>query len=89
MTEYRQDDRTDTGYCPICGERVITVFVDGAGWCPDHGRVWCEWQRPRRDFECGYPSCDCMTVCAATGRNVGRTATANGTTDNEEGSDAA
>ena len=41
--EYRQDDRTDTGFCPICGERVTTVFVDGAGWCPDHGRVWCSW----------------------------------------------
>lgn len=44
--EYRQDDLTDQGYCPICGERVTTVFVDGAGWCPDHGRVWCDWTRP-------------------------------------------
>jgi len=41
--EYRQDDLTDQGYCPKCGEPVTTVFVDGAGWCPDHGRVWCEW----------------------------------------------
>ena len=41
--EYRQDDRTDTGYCPKCGEQVTTVFVDGGGWCPDHGRVWCDW----------------------------------------------
>lgn len=41
--EYRQDDRTDQGYCPKCGVQVTTVFVDGAGWCPDHGRVWCDW----------------------------------------------
>ena len=41
--EYRQDDITDRGYCPICGEPVTTVYVDGAGWCPDHGRVWCDW----------------------------------------------
>jgi hypothetical protein len=41
--EYRQNDRTDTGYCPICGTEITTVYVDGGGWCPDHGRVWCDW----------------------------------------------
>lgn len=54
MTEYRQDDRTDEGYCPKCGERVTTVFVDGGGWCADHGRVWCDWTRPRTTYAQRY-----------------------------------
>lgn len=44
--EHRQDDRSE-GYCPLCREQVTTVYVDAAGWCSEHGRVWVEWNPPR------------------------------------------
>ena len=34
-------------YCPICYQAVTNLLRDGAGWCPDHGRVFVEYQRPK------------------------------------------
>lgn len=45
--EVRQDDDRRTGWCPTCGEQTTTTYVDGSGWCPDHGRVFQNWEPPK------------------------------------------
>ena len=35
-----------TAYCPRCGQECTDVMNDAGGWCPDHGRVFVNWQRP-------------------------------------------
>ena len=41
--EYRQDDLTDRGYCPRCGQQLSTLTTDGRGFCEQHGQQWAEW----------------------------------------------
>ena len=41
--DYRDDDIIDRGFCPICGQEVRDVMIDGSGLCTDHGRVWLNW----------------------------------------------
>lgn len=42
---YRDDDR-NVGYCPTCGQACVDMMVNGAGWCPDHGKVFANWEPP-------------------------------------------
>ena len=51
-----------TAYCPRCGQECTDVMNDAGGWCPDHGRVFVNWQRP-------WPS---IVVLDATGQRIAR-----------------
>jgi hypothetical protein len=50
------------GYCSKCGQTVTDILVDAGGWCPDHGRVFVDWQRP-------WPK---LTVLDACGQRIAR-----------------
>ena len=44
--EYRQDDRTDVGYCPKCGHEVSGLTKELKGFCAIHGWVFVNFERP-------------------------------------------
>jgi hypothetical protein len=39
-------EETKMAYCPKCGQTTTDQMVDGGGWCPDHGRVLVDYERP-------------------------------------------
>lgn len=41
--DFRDDDLT-VGYCPLCGAECGGVMLNGGGICPEHGRVWVDWE---------------------------------------------
>jgi len=42
--EYRQDDRRDEGFCPLCGASLANYLtVAGEGYCERHGWVSADW----------------------------------------------
>ena len=41
--EYRQDDRRDEGFCPLCGEPLANLTVAAQGYCERHGWVSADW----------------------------------------------
>jgi hypothetical protein len=45
--DYRDDDILDQGFCPVCGRVAREVYVDGSGWCSEHGKVWLNWEQTR------------------------------------------
>ena len=51
-----------TAYCPRCGQECTDVMNDAGGWCPDHGRVYVNWQRP-------WPT---IVVLDATGQRIAK-----------------
>jgi hypothetical protein len=44
--EYRDDDRRDVGYCPICWRRLSNLTVGARGFCEINGWVFAEFNRP-------------------------------------------
>lgn len=45
LREYRQDD-VNVGFCPTCGQECDDLMRDGAAWCPDHGKVFVDYEPP-------------------------------------------
>jgi len=50
-TEYREDDLTDEGYCPICQKPLRDISGIGKGYCETHGWVFANWTRPNEEKE--------------------------------------
>ena len=48
MSEYRQDDLTNVGYCPLCGDPLDGLTISGRGVCDLHGWQWAEWHAHER-----------------------------------------
>lgn len=42
---------TMNGFCPTCYQQTTGDMLDGSGWCPDHGKVMVEFQRPKPPVE--------------------------------------
>lgn len=42
---YRDDDIT-AGFCPVCGQECVNVTDNLSGWCPDHGKVFVNFEPP-------------------------------------------
>lgn len=43
--EYRDDD-VSVGWCLHCGETLANLTLGGIGFCPTHGWVFAEWEKP-------------------------------------------
>lgn len=50
LTEWRESDDPDRGYCPVCGEQLTNITLEGMGFCERHGWQFAEWQ-PATDEE--------------------------------------
>lgn len=51
MVEYREDDLTDVGYCPKCGQELSALSIGGTGFCSAHGWVFADWTAPKETDE--------------------------------------
>lgn len=51
--DFRDDDEPQKGWCPWCASVVTQVMVDGSGWCPEHGKVYLNWNPPRAPLNTG------------------------------------
>lgn len=49
MSEYRQDDLANVGYCPVCAKPLSGLTVAARGYCEQHGWVWADWT-PRKVY---------------------------------------
>lgn len=51
--DYRDDDLRQKGWCPFCAAVVTQVMVDGSGWCEIHGKVYLNWEMPKKGEDDG------------------------------------